>query len=168
MFSGIPDWLCYVLLLVLATVVAGAIWRVVCATWEFVRCIAVPASKLILILGLWILLILLVNKLELVVGDAGHLVKDFGSDAHRLVRVAPSTAPPAAPSQPRPSPGPQTRAVTSPAPVGAGLGPHRAAHGVCGRCLLSSSRCSSPCLVKAALSASHSHPVWGAGAQRTR
>lgn len=165
MFSGIPDWLCYVLLLVLATVVAGAIWRVASATWEFVRCIVVPASKLILILGLWIVLILLVNKLELVVGDAGHLAKDFGNDAHRLVRLPPrhARAPPCPPAA-----GPAGGAAPSPAPVPAGFGPHRPDHGLRCRRLLSSPSCLSPCLAKAALSASHSHPVWGAGAQRTR
>lgn len=43
-----------------------------------------PLAKIILIVGLWIVLILLVNKLELVVADFGQLTTDFRNDASKL------------------------------------------------------------------------------------
>mmetsp|Transcript_19409 Transcript_19409/g.61756 ORF Transcript_19409/g.61756 Transcript_19409/m.61756 type:complete len:100 (+) Transcript_19409:57-356(+) len=91
MFTGLPDWVVYVLLLVVATVVAGMIWRIACATLCFVSDLLIPLLKAVLIIGLWILLILLVNKFELVLADWGHLTKDFSTDAHKM--VADLTAP---------------------------------------------------------------------------
>ena len=84
MLAGLPDWAVYVLLLVVASVAAGAIWRLACATFEFVKEIVRPLAKIILILGLWIVLILLVNKLELLSADFSHLTADFHSDAQKL------------------------------------------------------------------------------------
>lgn len=86
MFTGLPDWIVYIILLVVATVVAGRIWALCVATWEFAKDFVIPIAKVLLIVVLWIVLILLVNKLELVFADFNKLSSDMSTDIHRLVQ----------------------------------------------------------------------------------
>lgn len=67
-FSGIA---LYLLLLAVATVIAGCLWRLCCKTCCFVADLVVPLLKVVLIVGLWIVFILLVNKVRGAAGACG-------------------------------------------------------------------------------------------------
>lgn len=86
MFTGLPDYVVYILLLVVATIIAGRLWALGCATWHFVRDVAVPLAKVILIVVLWIVFILLVNKFELVGMDFSKVFSDVSTNVARLTQ----------------------------------------------------------------------------------
>eukprot|EP00753_Platysulcus_tardus_P008233 PLAT15830.1.p3 GENE.PLAT15830.1~~PLAT15830.1.p3 ORF type:complete len:118 (-),score=48.67 PLAT15830.1:276-584(-) len=70
----------YVILFVLAVIIAGHIWRVAKATLEFVADILVPLLKIILIVIIFIILLKVVAKFNLVGADVSNLFHQTGFD----------------------------------------------------------------------------------------
>jgi hypothetical protein len=71
--------------MVVSTVVANGIWKVGASTWEFVGTFVKGLAKLVTVVGLWVVMILLVNKFEVVFADFHALTRDTAADAKQML-----------------------------------------------------------------------------------
>merc|ERR1711916_37419 len=70
----------YIVLFVLAVIIAGHIWRVAVATLKFVADILIPVLKIVLIVVFFLILLKVVHKTELVDADVSTLFHQTGFD----------------------------------------------------------------------------------------